>query len=469
MPAKDIQKEIPESEIDDPILRAFWEKFGYLSELVYYLEQNRAQVFRRFTTEDQDLALWKIVNLYIDTHSIVRWKRTLVYLVPELHREFAFIEKVYRFSCLAVLCVCDRMHTLFRDKGLAVIIGGLVFDEIKHLTKMEKPNPSAVDHVQLALKARLKVLCSRIFDDDKIAFKNMRKLPRSFHLMMMINRVPELSFCLPPACRGYADSNAKFLRGFLPFHVPNTPLDLPACLLRRSDSSHSYCDDRQTDGCCCGWAFDSIPPFFLSLFGHFAGSFARYVHSGQHKVSFGGGDLAFDPCQAMNAVLGGPWVDNSSLSRSMVVFGSILSISFLQLFIIIDGATKRDPDMAVNKDRLDRIAKYCRPQFFAHLLRSALTMYHEFWNTYRESVNAVAHHNFVAVLVYAWVRERQGSEMDEFIDGVFQILNSSISAETTKSDDPDLSSDEDGTQKDHEDLSDDANVSPDEASIADEV
>ena len=442
MSAKLIQKGVSESS-PFPILRAFSDKFGYLFVLVDHLEQSRAKFLRWPTTEDFDL--WSLVLFYTYTHSLVRWKRTLAYLVPELHREFAFIEKLYRFVFRRVLYVCDRMHTFSRDKVLAAVPVILAFDEIKHLTKMERPNHSAVDHIQLALKARLKVLCSQIFPIDKRTSE--RKV--SAGLMIMIIRVPELSFCLPPACQDYANLREMPLQGFLTLHVPDRPLDLSACLLRRSESRDSYYDDRQTDGCCCGWAFDSIRPSFLRLFGHSARSFARYVHFGPQKISLGDEDSAFDPCQALNAVWAGPWVDNSSLRRSMIVFASILSDLLGQLFIIIDYAaekSQRDPDMAVNKDRLDRLAEYCRPQLFAHLLRSALTMYHEFWNTYKESVTAFKHHNYVAVLVYAWVRERQDSERDEFVSLVIEILTSSMSAETTKSDKSNSPSDEDSTQ-----------------------
>ena len=236
---------------------AFREKFGCLFNLIDYLEPSRAKFLRLNTLE----TLEPLFNFYIYTHSNVRWKRMFGYLSPEQDRELAFIEKVYRYLCYSVLYFCDQLHTSSRLDTSAVITGVLVFDEMKHMTKMEKLDPSAVDHVRLALETRLKVLCSQIFNFDER--KPKKDIPSC--LTMIINRVPELSSCLSPACRNYADTMEKPLRGFLPFDLPDTPLDLPACLLRHSDGSGSYHDERQTESCCCGWAYDSPPSFFLRL------------------------------------------------------------------------------------------------------------------------------------------------------------------------------------------------------------
>ena len=441
MSAKPIQEGIPElkTAIDTSTsdLGAFLMENFYLLDLLDYLEQSRAKFLRHYTIKN--LAIKGIFNMYICTHDIVRWKRTLVYLVPKLHRQLAFIENLYRSFTRLVLHICDRMDISSRkNEDLAIITGVLVFDEMENLTKEEKSDPSAVDHLQLAFKARLKVLCSRIFD------KHTSERKVSVGLIIMINRVPELSFCLPPAYQNYADVKENPLRDFSPLHVPDTPLNLSACLLRRSDSNYSYYNDRQIDGCCCGWAFDSIRPSFLGLFGYSAQSFARYIHSGPQKISLGDKDLAFDPCQAINAVLGGSWIDDSSLRKSMIVFASILSFLVFQLFTVIECRVEEqqwDPEMAVIKDRLDRIAKHCRPQFFALLLRSALAMYPGFWNsigkikTHAESSDEV----WTQVLAWLlWVVERHACERNhEFVDGIFDILNSSMAAETTESDDPD--------------------------------
>ena len=38
-------------------------------------------------------------------------------------------------------------YTFFRDKESTVVVVVLVFDETKHLTKIEKLDPLAVDHI----------------------------------------------------------------------------------------------------------------------------------------------------------------------------------------------------------------------------------------------------------------------------------------------------------------------------------
>ena len=444
MTAKLVQDGIPESETLDMIhaqfgdVSAFMEKFAYLFNLIDSLEPFRAKLLLPKPSEDH-------LYMYTCTHSIVRWKRIFAYLVPELHRLLAFIEGLYRCLSYSILYFCDRMHRFTRHKHSVVMAGVLIFDEMQQLTKMEKSDSSAVDHVKLALKARLKVLCSRIFDSDEDPSKKKDRL----RLMMTIDRVPELSFCLPPAYRHYAYIREKPLQSLQPCYLTATPLDLPACLLRRSDSSGYYYDDGQIDNCCCGWAFDSTPPFFLSLFGHSARSFARYVHSAPRKITPGHEDLAFETCQAMKAVLGGSWIDDSSLRKSMPAFGSFLSFLYRQIFKTICHAPEEPewhPEMAVVKDRLDRIAEHCRPRFFNHLLRSVVAMHYGFWTSNRESEAEAESFDEVWSQASVWLAEKQGSESDEFFGGVLRILKSSISAKTTESHAPDLSPDENSTQ-----------------------
>ena len=457
MYAKLIKKGVLESEplrtLGERIrnLFVFPGKFSFFFDMMDNLEPMRAKFLGLTSIESHKIGsyLGSYLELYTCTHSIVRWKRHLVYLVPKLHRELAFIETVYRHLTHLALGFCDRMHVGPRGGELGVIVGVLVFDEIKHLTKMEMSDPSAVDHVKLALKARLKVLCSRIFDFGEGTSKG--EVPAS--LVLIINRVPELLSYLPEFCQVYAKRMEASWRGNPPYHIPATPLDLSACLLRRSESSDDYYDDRKTDNCCCGWAFDSTPPFFLSLFGHSARSFARYFHSEPQKISLGDEDLAFDIRQAMNAVLGGPWVDNSSLRESMMVFASVLSFLIWQLVGIGEYAIEeldRHPKMAIIDDRLDRIAEHCRPQYFAHILRSGVAMYHAFWNSGGESEadNRISIEVWNRVCI--WALKRQGFEKEAMARLVFGNLISTTSVETTESDNPDLSSDENGTQDEPE-------------------
>ena len=467
--AKLIQAGMKESESWDIVSAynfIFLEKLGYLSYLIKHLEPLRAMSLGSEIIAQP--GNYGRVWAYLDTHNVVRWKRVLVYLVPGLHRELAWVEKLNRYLCHAVLYMCDRIHTFLRDKDLAALAFVMVFDEIKHLMKMENPNPSAVDHVQLALKARLKVLCSQIFNFDGSTSK--KKAP--LNLVIAINRVPELSFCLPPAYRDYKGTSKEPLWDLLSFRVPNTPLGLSACLLRRSDSNGDYSDNRQTEHCCCGWAFDNTPQFILRLFGQSAQSFARFVHSGPWKVSLGDEDSAFDIRQAMNAIFGGPWSDDSSLRKSMNAFSSTLTFLLWRLFQTMGMVMEKlnmDPEMAVIKDSLDRIAEHCRRQFFVHLLRSVVAMYHEFRNSHRESETSADSFDELRIRINHCAFNWQDSESDEFISGVVKILFSSILAGMIESDDPDLSSDEVSTQDERQELPDDADVSSDKASIADEL
>ena len=371
----------------------------------------------------------RLFSWYVYTHSILRWKTVLIYLVPGLQRVCAFIARLYKYSCLEVLRLCDRTHE-YRNKYVAAFIVVLVFDEFQHLTEIEESDPSAVEHVQLALKNRLKVFCSQIYHSDYYKANSFKKVNRSKNnvlrlLAMHVNCVPGLSFCLPPYYR-------KEMPNAFPHCYPFTNLDLPACLLRRSDSSGYQYGNGQTNSCCCGWAFDSTPSGFLGLFDHSAESFARYFHSEPQKIRIEGVEIDFDARQAIEMVFGGSGTDNLSLWKKMLVFRGTLSDLLERLFLAIDGVTEKlevEVETTIPEDRLDRMAGNCRPQLFTHILRWAVSEYHEFCDSIKKD-DTDTEKTFEILHRFSLLEsKRKDSKRDDFFWGVLVIWYSSVLAE----------------------------------------
>ncbi len=370
------------------------------------------------------------LSIYTYTQSIVRWKRVLVYLAPKLQHVLAFVERLYRCLCLRMLSSCDLVHR-WPDKAEALLFVGVLYHEIKQLTEMETLNLSAVNHLQLALQNLLKVFCLRIFDFDKsrkVELSKALNLPDGMDIFcgeMVLDCLPELSGYLPLRYHGGSSTWKIGKRHLLLGHPPATPLDLPACLLRRSRSSESYYNKSQTNNCCCGWTFDSTPSSFLGFFGHSAPSFARYVHSGPHKISLENLEFPFDFRRAMNTVFGGPGIDDSNLRKRMKIFGGAVSfwlgisfrpISHMRKDVNIEATVK------IPEGTVDHLANNIRPHVFAHILMLAVTTCHDFLDSERKGESNSKGFASLSKQFYVMLCNSQGSRLGDFVDALKGIV-----------------------------------------------
>ena len=293
-----------------------------------------------------------VFDLSTEIHNIVRWVRLLVFMIPKLQHDLAFFKSLYRYNCSYIFDDCDQVH-MSPHKDRAVMIVVLTFYEVKRLMETETLDLAVVDHLLLALKDRLKIFCSRIFDFDE-SKEVTRDIGRVL-VAKMVDCVPELSSCLPPHYRGRSWGSDSLLEHDKSLDSPAAPLELPSCLLRRSDSSECCYDNVQTDSCCCGWTFDSAPSCLLSYFGHSAKSFARYVHSKPSGLDDVG--IPFNLYQAMKTVLRAPWIEKLSLPRRISIFEQTLSFRFGKKFSrpVLDGVLDLNTTREIPKDQLDRL------------------------------------------------------------------------------------------------------------------
>ena len=196
------------------------------------------------------------------------WERLLIFLIPKFQHDPAFFKTLYRSNCSYLFNDCDQAHrSPHKDRAVMVVV--LTFYEIKRLMETETIDPTVAEHLRLALKDRLKIFCSRIFDFDES--KEVTRDRGHILAANMVDSVPELSSCLPPHYRGRSWGWGSKLP--LEYDMPLGPsaalLGLPSCLLHLSHSSECCDDNAQTDSCCCGWTLDSVPHGCLNCFGLF--------------------------------------------------------------------------------------------------------------------------------------------------------------------------------------------------------
>ena len=461
--AKPVQG-VSESEVFSAIDSQFGGTYGFLQKFVYlfdfmrFFEQYRSNFF---LSESNGTRLW----FYAFSHSIIRWKRVLLFLAPGLKRVLDLIEKLHKYLCLWVFEYCDQLHRL-TDKFEAVMVCVTIFDEIKHhqsehhQMSMEILDSSARDHVQLLLKSRLKVFCSRVydFDESKLNLSKINKSEADIKVAMVIARVPELSSYLP---RRYQDPvlywDAEFQR-LLSIEKPSTA-QLPACLLPRLDSSD------YPDSCCCGRASDSAPPGFLSLFGHSARSFADFVHSGPQKISLREVEKDFNACQALNNVFGGQGIDSSSLNKRMVVFEEALYFSLQQVFGMLYLLTQRweiDLEKMFSTDKVDPAVEYFRSRVFARILHWAVKLYHAIWSWNKKCETSAEPSLELPGPNMLPTDQLHGFKID-YSSGMEQMFEDFLA----ESDELGLSSTKDGSSDELSEMSDDADMASDGSSTSD--
>ena len=349
------------------------------------------------------------LHIYAYSHSIVRWKRLLAHLFPGLRYMLAMIEKIHILVCWCLFIYCDQAHKS-ASKEEAVMIVSILFYEIKNPTKIETLDPSVLGHVQLLLQTRLKVFCSRVFDFDKSEKVNVKPDPTSLYLALMVDRVPESSSYIPPRYRPILSLLKSITRGVLRFPRPAIPVDLPACLLHRSDSSQRCDKSVEVDGCCCGWTYDSIPANLLSFFGYSAGDFARYHQFQSQETGLEGDDIPFDCRYALNLTSNEAGKEDFSVRKRMLVFEEALSVGIYHLLRSIEPLRPVTDIFArseFHEDQLDHLARDIHPRLFTLLLQSAATLSHDFWisggggEVDTESTDELSHR------FHAWASERR--------------------------------------------------------------
>jgi hypothetical protein len=343
-------------------------KPGYLLGLMDSLEPFRLRMtLKTHKMKFGRLDFFNVLQLYTYSHSIIRFKELLLYLDPELLNILLIFELLYRLACLDMFNYCDSAHKS-PSRIEAIILMIYVFDELRGLKEMPTLDPSIAEHLQLALKSRLKVLCAPIFhSDDSKALRWKLAYPV---VTVNIDYIKELSSFLPPHYSGCSSFLWADLRDEVLPHLTAINMDSSSCLLRRPNSIERHHDAPQTDNCCCGWTVDSIPSSVLAFFSYSTESFARHFFARRQS--------RFNARELMNTVFGPPSKTNVSLRKKIAIFREALYWTLRKTFHM-SRILNLHPTVVLPENQLAAQAKGHRQMLLVIILEEAVAINHDFW------------------------------------------------------------------------------------------
>ena len=331
----------------------------------------------------------RIVNdfwLYSYCHSILQWKAVLLLLAPENRHILAIFERLYRVSCLSLFKECDEAF-ISLQKNSALVVTALVFGENQYLRNMT-PEYALADHIDLALRSRLKVLCAQLFDWSS-SQKSVRKL-KNWELAQNISFAGASSF-LPPHYRGCLVHDRFISRAGVPPPSDTTPWESLPCLLNRCNSNKSGDDALQRDDCCCGWMFDSLPSGLLSFFGQSARSFADCLHAKDGVITFAGESPNFKVRDLVSKLFGLSDLEEINRPKGTTIlmpewetalFRQALQCSFSYSFLVIHELNKRTT-ITLSEGQLMVQAEGYRQVVLLYTLQTAVYIFGSFWSKER--------------------------------------------------------------------------------------
>ena len=325
-----------------------------------------------------------LVWIYSYSQSIVRWRAVLLLLAPENRHILALFERIYRDCCFRIFKLCDEAFKSPWEGG-ALSVTALVFGEVQYLRNMT-PEYVLADHIDLALRSRLKVLCAQLFDWGP-SQKPVRKL-KNWKTARMISHFQGASSFLPPHYRGCLVHDRFISRAGVPSPSDTTPLEPLPCLLNRCNINKSGDDALQRDHCCCGWMFDSLPSGLLSFFGQSARSFADCLHAKDGVINFAGESPDFEVRNLLSKVFGPSDLEEINRPKEITVsildwktalFRQALCCSLRYSFLAIH-EFNNFTTITLSQDQLMVQAEGYRQLVLLFILPTAVYIYGSFWS-----------------------------------------------------------------------------------------
>lgn len=358
-------------------LDTFLRKCGYYLDLMDSVEPPglRTIFYQRRIGDD----FW----FYSYCHSILQWKAVLLLLAPENRHNLAIFERLYRVSCLSLFKECDEAF-ISLQKDSALVVTALVFGENQYLRNMT-PEYALADHIESALRSRLKVLCAQLFDWSP-SQKSVRKL-KNLELAQNISFAGASSF-LPPHYRGCLVHDRLTSRVGVLLSSDTTLWESLPCLLNRCNSNKSGDDALQRDHCCCGWMFDSLPSGLLSFFGQSARSFADFLHANDGFINFAGESPNFEVRDLVSKFFGPLDLEEKNrpkettiwiLKLKTALFQQALRRSLLRSFLVIHNLNKFTT-ITLSEGQLMVQAEGYRQVVLLYTLLTAVYIFGSFWS-----------------------------------------------------------------------------------------
>ncbi|KAH8747391.1 hypothetical protein BGZ57DRAFT_916761 [Hyaloscypha finlandica] len=373
--------------------------------------------------EDQRMRLillrsGRTLKLWTYIHSIVQWKESLLCLAPELCEVVGVFEMAEMQYLASVLWTFENEQSLDKINLIKFLV--LIFDEVQRLGSTQRLDAALAGQLQLAIKSRLQVLCTSVFDFHPP--KNPREKLKNLRLAQMVAHNKETSCCIPPHYRdsSYAygfriDVEAEALR-----HLDPNSLNSTSCLVSRSNSTDRHHD---TNLCCCGWISDIIPAGILNWFGFSSKTFLRYFHC-ESVNCFAILFLTSEKSHRfMNTWLESWHLDNVSLLHKMTIFyQSFRTCLGFAIFAIEYGQESHDlTTTTLSQDQLLAQAGGHREFLFYSVLAKAGEIMHAFFISRGEGYTDTRNIRKALIEFREW-EESKPSGLVEALSGICTIM-----------------------------------------------
>jgi hypothetical protein len=358
-----------------------------------------------------------ILGLWTYTHSIVQWKESLLYLAPELHEFVGVFEKAEMSFLAEVFWIFENEQSLDKKDLIPFLL--LIFDEVQRLGSTQRLDAALADQLQLAIKSRLQVFCTSVFDFHPP--KKPRKKLKNLWLAQMIDYNKETSCCIPPHYRDSSYAYGVWLKaevgGATLRHLDPNSLDSASCLISHSNSTDRHHD---TNRCCCGWISDTIPAGILNWFGFSSKTFLRCFHS-ESVIRFGILALTYEDAHRIMNTMSGSWhLDNVSLLHKMTIFYQ----SFRTCLVLAIKHTQELHDLTtttLSQDRLLAQAGGHRMLLFYSVLEKAGEIMHAFYSSRGEGYTDTRDIRKALFEFSEWAKSKP-SGLVEALYGIYTIM-----------------------------------------------
>jgi hypothetical protein len=358
---------------------------------------------------NNSMVLWTYI------HSIVRWKESLLYLAPELCEVVGVFEMAEMQYLALVFKTFEHEQSLDKINLIKFLV--LIFDEVQRLGSRQRLDAALAGQLQLAIKSRLQVLCTSVFDFHLP--KKPRKKLKNMSLAQVIDLNKETSCCIPPHYRdsAYAYGLCLEVEGVGLRHLEPNSLGSTSCLVSRSNSTDHHHD---TNRCCCGWISGTIPAGILNWFGVSSKTFLHYFHNESDTLLEILALTSEGAHRIMNTMSASWHLGNVSLLHKMTIFYQSFK-TYLRFAIELSQAHHYLPTTTLLQDRLFAQAGGHRELLFYFVLGKAGEIMHAFYSS--RGVGCTDTKGLIETLVEfdEW-EKTQPSELKEALYGTYRMM-----------------------------------------------
>lgn len=236
-------------------------------------------------------SLWNIKSTSTNTHklnerdrylldtmrvlyNITKWKKLPLRLCPELRQAVELYEGISKSIAFCVLSSCETLHKSVFNR-VNILRLSYLLDFVGTMRKVPMISFSSIDHLLLAIEARLKILCVQVLTSNSTE-KPKDKLENLKTAAFV--QASGASSCLPPNYGGSLRDTFVAAEHEQKFTLENDEIYATEQSCLRLRKSGRCVDRSDLKFCRCGWLYDCVEPNYPYLFGFSAKSFMRAIH-----------------------------------------------------------------------------------------------------------------------------------------------------------------------------------------------